>query len=312
MIAPHLLFDETLSVSILCITKAIESSDFVKMKRISNPTFQCMLLILLCLQVPSFSFGRHLEEQWGYIDKSGKAAFNARFESADDFHEGVALVYKNGRYGYIDKKGEWVIKPQFSEAFSFSDGMARVIIGGKTGFIAAASALTRYPRAQTIEVIKSNKDIFVEKSWLGQSRTLSELDYLLRQTKVIGEVEALFKEFDKDDFFEEDDKASMAKKVLRLRHPVILKFAIRIFAEKRVEHDNGARAMFFNTLTQIASSSKEYSQSWNTFSNLDYLGLDVIDKMLLFPSISPDHPWQKYASDMKAVRKKFQGAIDSK
>ncbi len=108
-----------------------------------------------------------------YINKSGRIAFNKKFDRAYDFSEGLALVeindrfyyidtkgrialngtsfkYMNGpfkegfayainedkKYGFINKKGEWVIPPQFEEARSFSDGVAAIKINGKWGFIA--------------------------------------------------------------------------------------------------------------------------------------------------------------------------------
>jgi hypothetical protein len=75
-----------------------------------------------------FSFRRTIYEtvgqeksyrgQWGYIDRSGKRVIPARFDYADDFHEGRASVVMDAgtpqggvRYGYIDKMGNYIWKP---------------------------------------------------------------------------------------------------------------------------------------------------------------------------------------------------------
>ncbi|HOK92116.1 MAG TPA: WG repeat-containing protein, partial [Spirochaetota bacterium] len=48
-----------------------------------------------------------------------------QFDWADDFHEGMARVKKNGKLGYINKEGTLIIQPQFDWAWDFHEGMAR-------------------------------------------------------------------------------------------------------------------------------------------------------------------------------------------
>jgi len=61
-----------------------------------------------------------------FIDRQGKRIFDAEFEEAYGFHEGLAAVKVNGKWGYIDRTGAFVIKPVYSGAGSFSCGLAAV------------------------------------------------------------------------------------------------------------------------------------------------------------------------------------------
>lgn len=48
-----------------------------------------------------------------------------------DFHNGLALIRKNGRYGYIDKEGKIVIPVEYMYGTDFFNGFANVSIGAK-------------------------------------------------------------------------------------------------------------------------------------------------------------------------------------
>jgi hypothetical protein len=64
----------------------------------------------------------------GYIGKDGKSAFqiDRPVSYCRDFSEGLASVYFDGKYGFIDHKGTWVISPKFDVAEKFSEGLALV------------------------------------------------------------------------------------------------------------------------------------------------------------------------------------------
>lgn len=72
---------------------------------------------------------------FGYVDKDGKEVIKPQFEMADDFSEGLALVFNGRQHGYINKKGEMVIKPQFEMASPFSEGLAAVSNGELYGYV---------------------------------------------------------------------------------------------------------------------------------------------------------------------------------
>jgi hypothetical protein len=64
---------------------------------------------------------------YGYMDKSGNLAIEARFTKAGGFSGGLASVQVIlGDYGYIDKTGELVIRAEFLNAYGFGEGMALV------------------------------------------------------------------------------------------------------------------------------------------------------------------------------------------
>lgn len=62
----------------------------------------------------------------GYIDKKGNKAIPCKYEYASCFQEGRACVKKNGKYGYIDKKGNIIIPCIYEWANQFSEGYAFV------------------------------------------------------------------------------------------------------------------------------------------------------------------------------------------
>jgi hypothetical protein len=99
---------------------------------------------------PGKLFPIRQNQQWGFIDKSGKVVISPQFQAVGGtmegkgFSEGLAWVCfgrctrppeTGDTNGYIDATGQIVINPRFEEADSFSEGLARVRIGGKSGFI---------------------------------------------------------------------------------------------------------------------------------------------------------------------------------
>lgn len=69
----------------------------------------------------------------GYIDEKGKLVIPLKFEWANDFHEGLAVVkiwddtsIFHVRYGYIDTLGHFVLPPIYDYADEFRNGRAKV------------------------------------------------------------------------------------------------------------------------------------------------------------------------------------------
>jgi hypothetical protein len=67
--------------------------------------------------------------KWGFIDNAGRVVIPLEFDSASDFHEGLALVTTGKQKTFIDTSGRVVIKPQFDLVNDFSEGLAAVNIG---------------------------------------------------------------------------------------------------------------------------------------------------------------------------------------
>jgi WG containing repeat len=73
--------------------------------------------------------------KYGYADSTGALIIAARFDLADTFSEGLALVGQNGRYGYIDPRGSFAIPAEYRHALPFHDGYAAVRDGGSWMFL---------------------------------------------------------------------------------------------------------------------------------------------------------------------------------
>ena len=70
-----------------------------------------------------------------FIDKTGKVAIAPGLYVFEfDFHDGLALISKEGKWGCIDKSGKEVIPCLYNE-FSFSEDLACVEKEGKWGYI---------------------------------------------------------------------------------------------------------------------------------------------------------------------------------
>jgi len=85
--------------------------------------------------------------KWGYVNSSGQLVITPQFDSADDFHEGRAVIClgkpcdpwdaystsptipNNSLWGFIDTSGKVVITPQYPEASAFSEGLAVICTG---------------------------------------------------------------------------------------------------------------------------------------------------------------------------------------
>jgi hypothetical protein len=65
------------------------------------------------------------ENQWGYINKTGKFVIKPKFEDACGFVNGFARVKTQEGIRFINRKGQFISKA-FSQARDFADGMAAV------------------------------------------------------------------------------------------------------------------------------------------------------------------------------------------
>jgi hypothetical protein len=67
--------------------------------------------------------------KFGYIDHNGKIVILARFDRAEKFSEGLAIIQIDGKYGYINTDGKIVIPPLgFEFIYPFKNGLAATTI----------------------------------------------------------------------------------------------------------------------------------------------------------------------------------------
>jgi hypothetical protein len=111
--------------------------------RLRNLRLRLMYFFLACLTAGLWSaadcvgqqqgtqklFPVEKDGKWGFIDNSGKLIIPLAFDSANEFHEGLALVTTGKQKDFIDETGRVVIKPQFDLVDDFSEGLAAVNIG---------------------------------------------------------------------------------------------------------------------------------------------------------------------------------------
>jgi hypothetical protein len=87
----------------------------------------------------------------GFINPEGAFVIQPRFESAQDFREGLAAVRIGGLWGFINPAGTLVISPRFEQTQSFQEGLAAVKMDGKWGFVDKAGVLTITSRFEDVE-----------------------------------------------------------------------------------------------------------------------------------------------------------------
>ncbi|MBW4626122.1 MAG: WG repeat-containing protein [Brasilonema octagenarum HA4186-MV1] len=96
----------------------------------------------------------NIDGKYGYIDKNGTEVIRPQFDDADNFSEGLAVVWISGQNGgYIDKTGRFVIPPQYAKdrAQKFSQGLARVRVARTWGYIDKTGRFVierKFPEAQ--------------------------------------------------------------------------------------------------------------------------------------------------------------------
>ena len=57
------------------------------------------------------------------------------YDYVDEYSEGLARVHLNDKWGFIDKSGTLVIPCKYDYSDSFSEGLAKVQLNDKYGFI---------------------------------------------------------------------------------------------------------------------------------------------------------------------------------
>jgi len=80
--------------------------------------------------------------RYGYMSLTGELVVPCEYEYAFDFHNGVGIVQMDGKYGLVDTTGKVLIPCQLSSVgFEFSDGLMYVRQGNTYGFVNAAGEL---------------------------------------------------------------------------------------------------------------------------------------------------------------------------
>ena len=113
---------------------------YIQNKKVGFIDEETMQIVIPCKYnyANSFSEGLavvDLNGKRGFIDKTGREVIPCKYDYAYSFSEGFACVKFKGKWGFIDKTGREVISCKYDLAFSFSDSLACVIFNGKRGYI---------------------------------------------------------------------------------------------------------------------------------------------------------------------------------
>lgn len=67
--------------------------------------------------------------KYGFVNDKGKLVIDTKYDSARDFHEGLAAVLSDDNWEYINKKGKVIIKPNvlYDRVGDFKEGRAYVV-----------------------------------------------------------------------------------------------------------------------------------------------------------------------------------------
>jgi outer membrane protein assembly factor BamD (BamD/ComL family) len=76
-----------------------------------------------------------VRNKWGYIDETKEFYIAPKYEVAEAFHEGLAIVQLEGKYGFVNKSGDLVIDAIYNDAYKMSEGHAVVEVDDKWGLI---------------------------------------------------------------------------------------------------------------------------------------------------------------------------------
>jgi hypothetical protein len=177
-------------------TKSSESKGFINKKNIENyfitkPEF--LGFHEFSEDLAPFEKKINGRSRWGFIDAVGKIVIDPKFDWAEPFSEGLALVClgsQDQKCGYINKENKFVVNPIFDGGERFSEGRAAVFKNGpagrKFGFIDTAGKLVidyiyeepvkRHFSDGVFAAQIGKKYFFIDQS--GKKTTAKEFDYL--------------------------------------------------------------------------------------------------------------------------------------
>lgn len=228
--------------------------------------------------------------------------FKKKFIHASEFHEGLALVCRDGKWGYINTNGEEVIPLKYKDAESFSEGLALVTnqddekyfinINGEIqktfpktnnnldSYLELIKLLSNQQNSHITEAlnIKENKMHFV-KSWEKQTVLVNEKDEKITLSQ--------------EDYQELTKKLAKKKNHFQISPKLLTSFNIStiifigLISQERIYMEQGKINEFHKQLLNLSSLSidvlKEIeSRSTDTFTDEEY------QKMLELRQILPD------------------------
>ncbi len=102
----------------------------------------------------------------GFLDANGAVALAPRYQQANGFFEGLALVAVKGKggeptWGHVDRHGEFVVKPIYRATNRFRGGLAAVQRGRWWGFVDKTGAEVVEPRYRAAQ-----QELSEDRAWV--------------------------------------------------------------------------------------------------------------------------------------------------
>ena len=96
-----------------------------------------------CYEDNPSSYDSSIRTFYGYINRQGEYAIKPKYQEAELFRNGLAIVKIDNKYGIIDKTGTYIVEPQFDEdnfirgidRIDSQDRIFKVFKNGRYGFI---------------------------------------------------------------------------------------------------------------------------------------------------------------------------------
>jgi hypothetical protein len=91
-----------------------------------------------------------LAASWLATARAQEMTIAPQFESAGNFHRGVAAAKEGGLWGLIDKSGKWIVKPTYQDVTAGGEGFFGVQLGDKWGYVDTKGAMVIQPQYEAV------------------------------------------------------------------------------------------------------------------------------------------------------------------
>ena len=108
-----------------------------------------------------------IRKKWGYVDRESRLRIQAKYTSAERFHEGYAVVGTATGLGYINTDGEVITWLDFTQARAFQNGRAAVKYDNKWGFIDTSGQVVVLPKYDQVLDFRDSIAIVAEAGQWG-------------------------------------------------------------------------------------------------------------------------------------------------
>ena len=119
--------------------------------------------------------------KWGYLNERGKKIISIKYDSADDFVEGLAKVKLNEKYGCINEKGKEIIPLMYERIEFLFDSLVKVKLDDKYGLFKKTGIEILPPKYTIIQ--KMNKEVFYSdiRAWTSNEWVFIDRDGNIRE-----------------------------------------------------------------------------------------------------------------------------------